>query len=228
MAPAQFERALRWLEMAMELESYESQTARWPSSGRVILAQYDADSVVVYQAYRPVIGHFAAAHGYFGGEFKLGRMTWIKPNFLWMMHRSNWGRSEGQEVVLSIRLRREAFDHILALAVHSSYRAAVYPSREEWREQVRKSDVRLQWDPDHAPTGEKLERRAVQLGLRGEATASYALDWILDIEDISSLVAEQRPSAMTRDFERLLTPRERVYPVPPDTARRLECDVAPE
>jgi Domain of unknown function (DUF4291) len=32
----------------------------------VILAQYDADSIVVYQAYRHEIGHFAAEHGNFG------------------------------------------------------------------------------------------------------------------------------------------------------------------
>jgi hypothetical protein len=38
--------------------------------------------VVVYQAYRPEIGHFAAQHGYFGGSFSLDRMSWIKPNFL--------------------------------------------------------------------------------------------------------------------------------------------------
>lgn len=35
---------------------------------RLLAAGY---SIVVYQAYRPAIGHFAAEHGYFGGEFKL-------------------------------------------------------------------------------------------------------------------------------------------------------------
>jgi len=28
--------------------------------------------------------------------------------------------------------------------------------------------VRLQWDPDHSPKGEKLARRAIQLGLKGK------------------------------------------------------------
>ncbi len=27
-------------------------------------------------------------------------MTWIKPSFLWLMHRSNWGQKSGQERVL--------------------------------------------------------------------------------------------------------------------------------
>jgi hypothetical protein len=45
---------------------------RWPASGRQILAQFDDDSVVVYQAYRPEIVCFAAERGYFGGRSMLG------------------------------------------------------------------------------------------------------------------------------------------------------------
>lgn len=77
-------------------ESYASQRLRWPQAGRHILAQFDDDSIVVYQAYRPAIGRFAAAHGYFGGEFSYLRMSWIKSNFLWMMYRSGWGTKPGQ------------------------------------------------------------------------------------------------------------------------------------
>jgi SAM-dependent methyltransferase len=51
-----------------------------PNSGRHILAQFDDESVVDYQAYRPAIGLFAAKNGHFGGEFGLDRMSWIKPN----------------------------------------------------------------------------------------------------------------------------------------------------
>nr|WP_197278809.1 DUF4291 family protein [Pseudanabaena sp. 'Roaring Creek'] len=106
--------------MKVQTEPYLNQKDRWQPSGRVILAQYDADSIVVYQAYPPAIGHFAASHGYFGGDFKFSRMTWIKPNFLWMMYRSGWGTKEGQEVTLAIRIQRSAFDSILSQAVHSS------------------------------------------------------------------------------------------------------------
>ncbi|GET40082.1 hypothetical protein MiSe_48900 [Microseira wollei NIES-4236] len=77
--------------MKLVTESYLAQIDRWPKTGRHILAQFDDESIVVYQAYRPAIGHFAASHGYFGGEFSLNRMSWIKPNFLWMMYRSGWG-----------------------------------------------------------------------------------------------------------------------------------------
>src|SRR3954462_3842177 len=159
--------------MNLITEPYIAQDARWPASGRHILAQFDDESIVVYQAYRPEIGHFAARHGYFGGEFSLNRMSWIKPNFLWMMYRSGWGTKEGQELTLAVRLRRDAFDEILRLAVHSSFTPEVYGSHEDWKRDVSRSDVRLQWDPDHAPSGGPVERRAIQLGLRGGTLARY-------------------------------------------------------
>src|SRR5690349_4381207 len=177
--------------MNLRTESYADQSVRWPKRGRVILAQFDAESIVVYQAYRPSIGHFAARHGYFGGEFSLSRMSWIKPNFLWMMYRCGWASKEGQEVVLAVRLKRAGFDSLLAEAVHSAYKEVVYHSEEAWKRAVEHSDVRLQWDPDHAPAGAKVERRAIQLGMRGEALARYAREWIIEIEDISDFVREQ-------------------------------------
>jgi hypothetical protein len=194
-------------------EPFVTQSARWPSAGRVILAQFDADSVVVYQAYRPAIGVFAARHGYFGGEFSLGRMSWVKPNFLWMMYRCGWGTKENQELTLAVRIRRTAFDSILAAAVHSSFTPEIYASESEWRRRVAESDVRLQWDPDHDPRGRPLQRRAIQLGLRGEFLRNYARDWIMDIQDISDFVAAQRANVGIDDQSCLVTPREEPYPV---------------
>ncbi len=197
----------------LETEPYTQQIKRWPQKGRVILAQFNENSIIVYQAYRPAIGNFAAENGYFGGPFKLTRMTWIKPNFLWMMYRCGWAIKEGQEVVLAIRLQRSAFDQILASAIHSSFNSDIYSTREEWKQAVDQSDVRLQWDPDHDPKGKKVERRAIQLGLRGDVITKYAREWILDIQDISGFVAQQRVHAMSGEYDRLLTPTEYVYPV---------------
>jgi Domain of unknown function (DUF4291) len=199
--------------MKLMTESYLSQVERWPKTGRHILAQYDAESIVVYQAYRPDIGRFAAEHGTFGGDFQLGRMSWIKPNFLWMMFRCGWGTKENQEVTLAVRIRRSAFDLILSEAVFSSYTAEVYPTYEDWQEAVKHSSVRVQWDPDHHPGGDKLERRAIQLGLRGKVLAQYAREWIVDIEDISDFVQTEREKVLNRRYSDLLTPRETVYPV---------------
>jgi hypothetical protein len=196
------------------LEPYISQLSRWPQQGKHVLAQFDDSSVVVYQAYRPSIGQFAAEHGWFGGEFSLGRMSWIKPNFLWMMYRSGWGTKEGQEVVLAIWLRRSAFDEILTQAVASSFSGTSPADRKAWQAAVASSHVRLQWDPDHDPTGRAVERRAIQLGLRGIALAQYAQAWILRIEDVSEHVAEQRDVLRRGGLDDLVTPREEVYPIP--------------
>lgn len=194
------------------LESFSAQCKRWPTSGRHVLAQFDDEAVVVYQAYRPSIGRFAAEHGYFGGEFSLSRMSWIKPNFLWMMYRCGWATKEGQEVVLAVWLAREAFDQILALAVPSTYWPHRYAERAAWQAEVGRSEVRLQWDPDHGPAGNPVERRAVQLGLRGAVLARYARDWVRRIEDITPLVREQHARFKSKGLDALETPSERVYP----------------
>lgn len=207
--------------MALRLAPYLEQLARWPAAGRVILAQYDDDTVVVYQAYRPEIGRFAAEHGRFGAGWSRERMSWIKPNFLWMMYRCGWAAKEGQEVVLALRLRRSGFDEILASAVPSSYDPAIFPDRAAWQAAVAGSDVRLQWDPDHAPGGAKEERRAIQLGLRGEVLRRFADEWLLEIEDVSRLVHVQREHAGP-PFHALMLPEEHAYPVvDPATALRV-------
>jgi len=155
--------------MRLATEPYLSQTTRWPESGNHIMAQYNSENIVVYQAYKPSIGHFATQHGYLGGnEFSLNRMSWIKTNFLWMMYRSGWAAKNGQEVILAIWMRRSAFEDLLKQAVHSSFVASVYQNEETWKEAIATSSVRLQWDPDHDPSGERVKRRAIQLGLRGQ------------------------------------------------------------
>ena len=193
------------------VEPYREQLTHWPQSGRHILAQYDIDSVIVYQAYNPSIGQFAASHGYFGGEFSFSRMSWIKPGFLWMMFRNGWGTKEKQEVTLAIRLKRVAFDLILSEAVPSTYSNERYPTETAWKRALTSSTVRLQWDPDHHPSGAKIERRAIQLGLRGPTLEQYTHDWIIDIEDISDFVREQREHMLARDYAQLLIPQERKY-----------------
>ena len=78
------------------------------------------------------------------------------------------------------------------------------------------SDVRLQWDPDHDPSGKPVQRRAVQLGLRGEALRRYGELELISVEDITAFVVEQR-SRLGDCFRQLITPKERVY-VPQDQA----------
>ena len=213
------------MPMLLDTEPFATQNTRWPKSGRVILAQSDSETVVVYQAYRPSTGHFAAKHGSFGDGFRMSRMTWIKPNFLWMMYRSGWGTKEGQEITLAIRLARSAFDEILRQAVHSDFNPHVYGSHDDWKRAVSTSNVRLQWDPDHAPSGAPLERRAIQLGLRGNVVEKYVREWIVSIEDISEFVSQQRQFVTAGKLDQLVTPVETLYVVTDaEVASRLELD----
>jgi hypothetical protein len=208
--------------LTLQTETYAEHVERLPSIGRHIIAQYDDESIIVYQAYRPRIGNFATEHGYFGGEFSLNRMSWIKPNFLWMMYRSDWGTKVGQEVVLAVRLQRVTFDQILSLAVHSSFVEHLYGTQAKWNTALRESSVRLQWDPDHDPAGGKLERRAIQLGLRDEILQRYSKEWIIDIQDISDFVAEQRQYTTQAPYTDLFVPVENIYPVQDEmVAKRL-------
>jgi hypothetical protein len=208
--------------VALVTEPYKDQVAVWPKEGRHILAQFDDDTVIVYQAYRPSIGRYAAEHGAFGGDFSYSRMSWIKPNFLWMMYRSGWGTKEGQEVTLALRLRRVFFDALLAQAVPSSWDRDQFATEDEWSRAVGRSSVRLQWDPDHHPSGAKLERRAIQLGLRGEVLEAFGRRELVEVMDVSEFVAEQRERLSSAGVSAIVTPRERVYrPTDPAVAARL-------
>lgn len=211
--------------MRLETERWEDQVQRWPRSGKHILAQCSGDVIWVYQAYRADIAEWATAHQRFGGPWSFGRMTWVKTNFLWMMYRSGWATKDGQERVLAIALPRRIFvADILGQAVSSSFEGAGYDSREERQEAVRSSEVRLQWDPDHGPHGEKLSRRAIQLGLRGRTSRLFATEWAVQIEDITEFVKAQRQHLPSTTA--LLTPREDVFLVDnPTVAARVGADV---
>lgn len=148
-------------------EPYLAQCQRWPAEGQHILAHFDDSSVVVYQAYRPSTGQYAIAHGRLGGpDFSFNRMSWIKPNFLWMMFRSGWGTKPGQEVTLGLRIRR--------------------------------------------PDGSKVARRAIQLGLRGNALRALAGPELLEVIDMTPFVEGQRAHAAS-DWAVPGTPVEWVY-----------------
>lgn len=174
------------------------------------MAQFDAESIYVYQAYRPSIARFAVEHQQFGGDFSFSRMSWIKPNFLWMMYRSGWATKEGQERILAVRLRRTFFDGLLRLVVPSGFDPRRFATREEWQAAVASSAVRLQWDPDHDPSGSPVERRAVQLGMRGAALRQYGEKELISVEDITLFVADQRRN-LTDGLAELHTPEEKTY-----------------
>jgi hypothetical protein len=150
-------------------------------------------------------------------------MTWIKPSFTWMMHRSSWATAPGQERVLAIRMRRDGFAEALSLACLSSFHPDVHGSRDSWRQQLRLSEVRVQWDPERSWTLEPLPFRTIQVGLRGRAVTRYVDRWIDGIDDITDRVHAVRDLVRSGDIEaaRALSPVEDEVVVPAQIRHRL-------
>lgn len=155
-----------------------------------IRAVYTEDWIRVYQAYPKEIAEEAVKNGTFGKHFKMNRMTWIKPSFLWMMYRCGWAEKENQEYVLAIDIKRNAFDDIVKNAVISTYKEEMGMTKEEWKELIQTSDIRCQWDPERDIHGKPLDYRSIQLGLRGQAVYHYVNDWIVHISDITDYVKD--------------------------------------
>jgi hypothetical protein len=211
--------------MPLITEQYKSQRLVWPISGRHILAQFDDETIVVYQAFRSSAGRYAAENGFFARDFSYSRMSWIKTNFLWMMYRSGWGTKVAQETTLAIRLRRTFFDGLLAQAVESIWYPSEFETEDEWSLALKSSCVRLQWDPDHDPHGAKVARRAIQLGLKGDVLKCYGKKEPVQITDISDFVSDQRHRLKDSGISALETPQERIYiPSDPELAKQLRIN----
>ncbi|KXX67104.1 hypothetical protein AVL50_29325 [Flammeovirga sp. SJP92] len=199
--------------MNINHEKYTIQENKLPSTGKHIIGQYDDESIIVYQAYNSKIANYAVAHQTFGGSFSFNRMTWIKPNFLWMMYRAGWASKENQERILAIRIKKEGFIEILEEAVHSTFKPNIYSTHEAWKEAMNHSNVRLQWDPAHDPYGEKKDRKAIQLGLKGSTLEKFCQEWILEISDITDFVKAEKLKLDTNGIEELTVPVERTFEV---------------
>ena len=193
---------------------------------RLIRAAYTTGTITVYQAYGPEIADPAVAAGTFVAPFSRDRMTWIKPSFGWMMYRSGWAAKPGQERILAIEISRTGLEWALAHSCLSHYSPQVHTSSDAWATVKDSSPVRIQWDPDRAITGERLSRRAIQIGLSGEAVRHYCDNWIRSITDITATVHQLEQLIRTRhiaDAGQLL-PAEQVYPLSPVLARRIGAE----
>ena len=175
-----------------DLITYKEYNLSLPSFGRFIIGSMSSDSIKVYQAYNHKIADYAIENQKFGGHhYSFSRMTWIKPNFLWMMYRSGWASKINQERILSIEIPISYFIDLVKIGVASSFDQSDYENHEDWKIAIKNSDVRLQWDPDHDHLGNKLNRKAIQIGIKGEELHSFN-DNIISIRDVTEFVIEQR------------------------------------
>lgn len=181
--------------MNLQTIPYHSYEKGLPQEGNFILGQRRHDNIFVYQAFNDNIADFAVKHQKFGGQhYSFNRMTWIKPNFLWMMYRSGWAEKDiNQNRILAIEMTYKGFEELLSEGVLTSYDKS-FGDEQIWREKLNNSDVRIQWDPDHDFKGEKLKRRAVQIGIKNETLHKFNNEFIVSIQDITSFVKEQKAS----------------------------------
>jgi hypothetical protein len=178
-----------------------------------IRADYDADTIVVYQAYAPAMADAALRAGRFVAPFSFRRMTWIKPSFPWLMHRSNWARKPGQERVLAVRMSRQGWEEALSRAVLTTEDPAA----------VARATVHVQWDPERSSRGAALNHYSIQVGIGRDLVRTFTDDWIVGLTDLTPQV--RKAATLTRTGHaakaQRLFPAERVYPLPPHLERLL-------
>lgn len=195
----------------MKTAKYITQINKWPVAGKQVLGRLNGDILTVYQAFNPHIAEWAVKHGQFGGpHYSFNRMSWIKPGFLWMMYRAGWAVKENQQKILAVSLPLEHFKTILQQATITSFDPAYFPTRDEWQEELGRTEVRLQWDPDHDPYGKKQERKAIQIGMRGAVLKQFCTAWITGIEDITPFVKAQHQLLLQGKLDELELPLEEV------------------
>jgi hypothetical protein len=188
-----------------------------------IRADFDRDSIVVYQAFPQAIADAALRAGAFVPPFSLERMTWIKPSFLWLMERSNWGRKSGQEHILAVRMTRAGWDEALALGVLTHPEPTIHGDADRWRASFDAATVHIQWDPERSLRGTSLEHRTIQVGISRHLIRRYVDKWVIEITDRTPLVRKIHglmQGGNTEAAKRLL-PSERVYSVAPEIGRRI-------
>lgn len=188
-------------------------------------ASATATTVRVYQAFGPAIAEAALAAGTFVAPFRRGRMTWIKPSFLWMMYRSGYATKPDQERILAVDLTHEGFLAALSLACLSHHDPALHPDRAAWQRALKASPVRVQWDPERSLRLGPLDWRTIQIGLEGPAVDDYLDRWIVALTDLTPL-ARLVHAAVERGDEataRALLPEEPPYALPEDIRRRIDA-----
>ena len=188
-----------------------------------IRADYDTGTITVYQAYPSPIADGALRRGTFVAPFSFGRMTWIKPSFLWLMERSNWGQKSGQERILAVRITRAGWEEALRQAVLTHPEPGVYRDPDDWRRQFDAAPVHVQWDPERSLRGESLSHKSIQVGLSRHVIHTFVEDWITDIKDLTPLVRKLHQLIRTGQAgkAKALLPKERVYPVDLAIGKRL-------
>lgn len=183
-----------------------------------VFAHYDKTWIRVYQAYNPTIAAEAVALQTFGPHFNRNRMTWIKPSFLWMMYRSNWGTKKDQECILALDLHQSMFWELLEKAVLTSPDSPYYTGIQ-WRKALDETTVYCQWDPDKSIHGTPIQRAAIQIGIKGDTLDKFLKTGIYRIQDLTPSVRKWNQQRKEGKLNPENLPTERLFPIQDQTIR---------
>ena len=190
---------------------------------RQIFATYTDDWVRVYQAFDPEVGKALLDHREFRAGFNKNRYTWIKTSLPWIARRSLWASAVNQQMVLAIDIKRSFFDRLLLNSHNSSPVFGVYyENRSHYKSESAKKQNVVQWDPDRDWNGNRMSRKAIQIGVSPAFLGGY-LSSIVGVQDITSLVRGLRSDGvqMGRVIEQL--PFESLYPSSDELDLMLEA-----
>ncbi|KAI2616125.1 ATP-dependent RNA helicase DHX8 [Hypomontagnella submonticulosa] len=203
-----------------------------------IRAYYDKETITVYQAYNTEIASAAVQKQKLSAspQYRLARMTWIKPSWCWMMYRAGYSyKDKNQERILALKMKHEHFIELLRAArlttEHDRGIASGGNAETGKPSGERSSAVKVQWDPERTPRLEKLGYRSIQIGISSVLAATWVDEWIVRIEDVTekarALERELRENSGVTDEELLLRgllPPEREFSVPLDVRRLIGMD----
>lgn len=186
---------------------------------RQIRALHDENFITVYQAYNSTIADAAAKDQLLNASpsFKLGRMTWVKPSWCWMMYRCGYSYKDANQAhVLALKMKKENFLRPLDRGLLTK---DVTPGEQ---------GARIQWDPERGPRLEVLPYRSIQIGIPGGLSEVWVREWIEEIDDVTEKarelkkVLDERPDVTDRELVALgLMPNEEPFEIPEHIAARL-------
>ncbi|TCP23388.1 uncharacterized protein DUF4291 [Tenacibaculum skagerrakense] len=193
------------------------------SKHQEIRAHYDNKTITVYQAYNKLIALPAIKNNKFEAPFSFTRMAWIKPSYLWLMERSNWGTKNNQDYILGIKLKRIFWEKALQMGILTDPDHLVYKSGLEWEQKFKEAKVHIQWDPERNIEGSKLQERTIQVGISRFLIEEYNNEWIEEIIDLTPLtkkINQLRKQGKYSEAKRLV-PKERIYSLPEVIEKRI-------
>ena len=153
-----------------------------------------------------------------------------------MLYRSGYSyKDPGQERILALTLKREAFVELLRKSVTASSHDGNTSDRfigTKCEGQRKSAHVRVQWDPERTVWLEKLAYRSIQIGVPG-ALINDLVEDIIKIEDVTERARElkriidKKEAVCIADLtSKGLVPEETEFEVHEDLRKTLNMDSA--